>query len=171
MSDHRDDPLDRLEHQVESLAIEHKVMTAQSAWEATNRIGLLWVHSAIGVLAGVMILTAGTAVSLESIFGPAAVPITGWMPLIGGVLLAVGLRSHPRSVPLEVVGLFLLLGWDLVLTVGFLVAYFTDLGLTTSRPYPVAVYSGLAALICVHLWTLRKVMRVRREHRERHPDA
>lgn len=166
-----DEPLNRLERQVETLAAEHELATAQATWENTNRIGLLWVHAGIGTLAGVLILSAGTAASLEGIFGPAAVPLTGWMPLIGGLLLADGLRSKPRSVPLEVAGLFLLLGWDLALTAGFLLAYFTGLGLPTSRPYPVAVYGGLAALICVHLWTLRKVMRVRRAHDQRHGGA
>ncbi|MDF9716037.1 hypothetical protein [Nocardioides sp. ChNu-99] len=166
-----DEPLNRLERQVETLAAEHELATAQATWENTNRIGLLWVHAGIGALAGVLILSAGTATSLERIFGPAAAPLTGWVPLIGGLLLADGLRSKPRSVPLEVVGLFLLLGWDLALTAGFLIAYFTALGLPTSRPYPVAVYGGLAALICVHLWTLRKVLRVRREHDRRHGGA
>lgn len=161
-ADESPDPFDRLEHEVEKLVTDHQVISAQAAWENTNRIGLLWVHSAIGVLAGAMILAAGTAVSLEQIFGPAAVPITGLLPLGGGILLAVGLRSHPRSVPLEVLGLFMLLAWDIVLTLGFLAAYFADT-VSATRPYPVSVYGGLAALICVHLWTLRKVIRVHRE--------
>ena len=163
-----DDPIDRLEHGVDKLAAEHRYVSAQAAWENTNRIGLLWVHAIVGVFVGVAILSQGTAASLETILGPWARPVTGWMPLLGGLLLADGLRSRPRDVRMEALGLLLLLLWDLIMTVGFFVAFATVLGLPTSRLYPVPVYAGYAALITVHLWTLRKVLRIRRQQGATH---
>ncbi|MBT56583.1 MAG: hypothetical protein CMF72_24685 [Mameliella sp.] len=147
---------DALQRHVEAV----EAVTAQATWENTNRIGLLWVHAGIGIVGGVLILARGGSTALNEL-NAAWGPITGWVALMGGLMLADGLSHDPRSVPREATGLFAMLAWDLIMGVGFIIAAAEN----GTQPYPVAIYGGLALLILVHLFTLRKVRKAKRRTR------
>jgi hypothetical protein len=149
---HDKDPLARLEAGVARLTpVVHRTV-----WENSNRLGLLWVHAATGVVAGTLILTTGTAMSLTLVL-PHARPLTGVPAIAGGLILAAGLLARPRRVLVEVAGLVLLGAWDLVMAVGFVLSAANPA--IPARWYPIAVYAGFFALISVHLWTLRSIWR------------
>lgn len=137
-----------------------------SEWERANRLGLLVVHALIGVCAGGLILFTGAARVVDPI--PAARPGLGTLALAGGLALLAGLLRRPRSIPLEIAGLSLLALWDLVMTASFV--YGASAGTveaswpwepdgSSSTLYPIALYLGLFAMMCVHLVTLRHVNR------------
>lgn len=158
-----DDPLDRLERAAENVA-------RRAEWETANRVGLLYVHAGVGILAGTQMLAFGSAANIEDLAGVWTRAALGVLGLVGGLTLWLGMSRQPRSIPTEAVGLVLLGIWDLAMTLGLAWARisagdFTPRGLfeplpppgTYALPYPVAVYGGLFALICVHLWTLRRM--------------
>lgn len=160
------DPLDRLETHADKLA-------RQFTYEQQNRRGLLWVHAVIGVTAGAQMLLWGSATTIESALGIWSRALMAGLGLVGGGLLSFGLLSRPRSIPLEVAGLFLVGIWDMLMTVGLAIARIKQNDfhvIPITEPlmqgyvvaYPVTVYAGLMALISIHLWTLRKVRRERR---------
>lgn len=153
------DPLERLERGVSRLA----PLVAQQAWETGNRLGLLWVHSFVGLVAGVLILVNGTATTLVPIL-PAAKLLTGLPGIAGGALLAVGLLARPRRVLVEVAGLVVLAAWDLLMAVGFVIAVTTQS--LHARWYPIVIYVGYLALIVVHLWTLRQLYHFKQRRRQ-----
>lgn len=163
MSAHDDDPFQRIERATQALA--RRVL-----WEQGNRIGLLRVHAAVGILAGVQILAFGSAASIEALVGVGVRMLLGVLGVLGGSLLWWGLRKSPRSITLEGIGLALLGIWDLTMTLGlaWARAHSTSFGLKWPWvrlpppedgfvvPYPIAVYGGMFALIVIHLLTLRK---------------
>lgn len=163
------DPLDRLEDAAELVARRAQRNTNRMSYERGNRLGLLWVHSLVSLLAGVQMLLFGSATQIEHIVGPESRLVMGPLGLAGGLLLALGLTRKPqRSIPLEAAGLALVALWDLAMTVGLAVARWTQhdyvpLGVHQPQPpgyvpaYPVAVYGGLLALLVIHLLTLRHV--------------
>lgn len=157
-----DDPFTRLENAAE-------VIVKQTSWEQQNRLGLLAIHGVIGVLAGMLMMINGTATSFE-VFGLWIRPALSGLSIFGGAVLLAGLISKPRNVRLEISGLALMGIWDLAMAVAFIVARtvnhvtykftFPWVALPdSSRLYPVVIYLGMFALICVHLWTLRKLRR------------
>ena len=157
------DPLDRLEVAVGDLA-------QQTSWEQQNRLGLLWVHAFTAFWAGWQMLVWGSATNIEATVGVWSRPFMGLLGIVGGGVLAWGLTRTPRSIPFEVVGLVLIGTWDAAMTAGLLYARIDqgEFGLRHwGEPlptgyvaaYPVTVYFGLFALICVHLWTLRRMKR------------
>lgn len=162
-----DDPFERIEVATESLA-------RRVIWEQGNRIGLLRCHATVGVLAGAQMLAFGSAATLEALAGVWVRSFLGVLGVIGGLILFWGLHRSPRSITLEALGLTLLGLWDLVMTLGLAWARYhsTSFGLKWPWvhlpppeagfvvPYPVAVYGGLFALICIHMWTLRKFRKV-----------
>lgn len=158
------DPLARLENAAERII-------GRSEYEQDNRRGLLWVHALIGILAGVQMALWGTATTLELAAGPDSRYVMAAVGMLGGGLLAAGLSKRPRSIPLEVGGLVLVCAWDALMTAGLAYARFKQ---NDYRPlgfrdpmmqgyvvaYPITVYAGLAALIGIHLWTLRRLVSV-----------
>lgn len=164
MPDH--DPLDRLESHATLLA-------EQMTWEQQNRRGLLWVHGIIGLTAGVQMLLWGSATTIEASLGVWSRALMAGLGFTGGLLLAYGLSRRPRSVPAEAAGLCLVGVWDALMLGGLAYARwhqhdFRIIPLDSKLPegyvaaYPLTVYGGLFALICIHLWTLRKIRRARR---------
>lgn len=158
-----DDPLDRLERAAERIV-------GRGAYEQANRRGLLWVHACMGLFAGPQMLLWGSATVIETSVGPWSRYAMGVVGLVGGVLLAVGLSRRVRVVSLEAVGLALVGVWDLAMVVGLLVAriqqndyrligFLAPLHDGYVVAYPITVYAGLLALICVHLWTLRRLFK------------
>lgn len=166
MSREPSDPFDRIEGAAENLA-------RRVIWEQGNRIGLLRVHVAVGILTGGQMLAFGSAATLEALFGPAIRIFLGVLGMTGGIILLIGLEKRPRSIVMEALGLTLLGLWDLTMTVGLAWAriHSTSFGLKWPwvplpppeagfvTPYPATVYAGLGALITIHLWTLRKFKR------------
>lgn len=158
------DPFEKIEQATNRLA--RRVL-----WEQGNRIGLLRVHAVVAMLAGFQMLAFGGPYQLEELFGPITRMILGPVGVLGGVLLELGLRSRPRSITLEALGLMTIGLWDLSMTLGLAYArlHTTSFGLglpwlpekppSTGYvvPYPIAVYAGLFLLIVIHLWTLRKL--------------
>lgn len=166
-------PIDRLVKAVDELERETRTTERRLYWEKSNRLGLLWVHAFIGLGAGLLMLTAGGPLSLE-VAGVWVRVVLGALALTGSGLLAYGLRTFPwrkdRSLNHEAVGLALLALWDVLMAVGFVLALLHTPGSPTwifppwsadvigpQRPYPIIVYSGLFALISIHLSTLRQL--------------
>lgn len=160
------DPYDRLERAAELVA-------ARSEWERSNRVGLLWVHAVVGCLAGAQMLLYGSASNIEALVGVWSRTALGLLGLVGGATLAAGIirrkRHRSRWIEFEAFGLLFLGLWDLAMCAGMFVARvkagdFTPRSVfeplpaagTYVLPYPIAVYGGLFALVCVHLWTLRR---------------
>jgi hypothetical protein len=106
-----DDPLDRLETHASQMA-------TQITYEQQNRRGLLWVHSIIGITAGVQMLLWGSATTIETALGIWSRALMAGLGFTGGLLLAIGLSRRPRSIPLETAGLVLVGIWDLLMTIG-----------------------------------------------------
>ena len=159
-------PLDRLELAVGDLAI-------QTSWEQQNRVGLLWVHAFTAFWAGTQMIMWGSASTIETAIGVWTRPVMGGLGITGGLLLGWGLTRVPRSITFEVAGLVTVGLWDGAMTAGILYARIAQhdfrlrnlldpLPIGYVPAYPVTVYFGLLALICVHLWTLRKMRRYRR---------
>lgn len=161
-----DEALDRLEKVAGNVA-------RQAEWERANRVGLLWAHAGVGLLAGVQMLLFGTASNIEELVGLWTRAALGSLGVVGGLVLALGIRRRHRHrhywLECEAIGLVLIGLWDLCMALGMLVARIQAGGFkpralweplpppgTYVLPYPVAVYAGLFLLICVHLWTLRK---------------
>lgn len=154
------DPLERLEDTAERIAY-------RATYEQSNRRGLLWVHALIGMLAGPQMLLWGSASIIEASTGTWSRPVMACLGLTGGAFLALGLTRRPRSVPLEAIGLAVVGLWDVLMTLGLAYARIHQndyhvLALGEPLPqgyasaYPITIYAGLAALIGVHLWTLRR---------------
>lgn len=180
----RDDPFRRIETAAEALA-------RRVVWEQGNRIGLLRVHGVVGVLAGVQMLAFGGPSQLEAF--PWARLWLGLTGLCGGTLVMYGLHRRPRSIPTEAAGLAVLGLWDLTMTVGLAWARLHTTSWGWSWPwekpppaasgyvpaYPVTVYAGLFALICIHLLTLQRFVKsgappagaVKREAREMNDES
>lgn len=161
------DPLDRLEGAVDRIA-------GRAEYEQDNRRGLLWVHGLMGLLAGAQMGLWGTAGSLENSVGPEVRYVMAAVGVTGGSLLCAGLLKRPRSIPLEVAGLAMVGIWDALMVIGLAVPRFRQNDFRVidfMRPladgyvvaYPITIYAGLAALIGIHLWTLRRLVRFRRE--------
>ena len=162
-----EDPFDRVEVASQNLA-------RRVIWEQGNRIGLLRVHATVGILAGGQMLAFGSAATLEALTGVWVRMFLGTLGMVGGAVLFWGLHRSPRSITLEALGLLLLGIWDLVMTTGLALARYhsTSFGLKFPWvplpppevgfvvPYPVAVYGGMLALICIHLLTLRRFTKV-----------
>lgn len=158
------DVFDRLQTAAETVA-QH------AEWERANRVGLLWVHAAIALIAGTQMLLYGSAATIEEAFGVWTRIALGGIGVLGGAVLATGILRG-RTVALEAIGLALIGAWDLLMAAGFAWARIQG-GTFTPRallepipdgyilPYPISVYIGLAALIAVHLWTLRRFKRGR----------
>lgn len=158
-----DDPLDRIETEVTRLAQSHQ-------WEQDNRRGLLWVHALIGLTAGVQMFLWGSATTIENSVGVWSRVAMACLGIVGGLFLISGLRKRPRSVSLEAIGLVIVGVWDGAMMVGLAIARvkqhdFHIIALNTPLSqgyvvaYPIAVYAGLLALICIHLSTLVKMLR------------
>lgn len=158
------DPFERIERATNRLA--RRVL-----WEQGNRIGLLRVHGVVGILAGAQMLAFGGPSQLEVfVWARLWLGVTG---VLGGSLVMYGLHCRPRSIPTEAVGLAVMGLWDLTMTVGLAWArmHTTSWGWSWpwERPpsaasgyvpaYPVTVYAGLFALICIHLFTLRRFVK------------
>ncbi|GHJ59122.1 hypothetical protein NOK12_16400 [Nocardioides sp. OK12] len=158
------DAYDRLEQAAETVA-------QRAEWERSNRVGLLWVHAAVGMIAGAQMLLYGSAATIEEAVGVWTRLALGLLGIIGGIVLAFGILRG-RTVLLEAIGLAAIGIWDLLMAAGFAYARVGG-GTFTPRalfepiptgyvlPYPISVYIGLAALITVHLWTLRRFKRGR----------
>jgi len=154
-------PLDRLER----LTVD---LSRQAQWDSANRLGLLRVHAAVGVLVGALMACNGTSTNFEQYLGGWMRLATGVPAFVGGALLAWGVSRKPRSIPLEAAGLTILVTWDIAMVVGFIAALVAapDLILwfwpwqvnanagAGGRLYPVVVYAGYAFLILEHLRTL-----------------
>ncbi|NUR79083.1 MAG: hypothetical protein HOQ21_01360 [Dermatophilaceae bacterium] len=157
---------DRLEQAADRVA-------TWAEWERANRVGLLWIHAGVGITAGAQMLAFGSAANIEDLVGIWVRTALGLLAIIGGIVLGAGIRRRSRRrrhwLELEAVGLALLGLWDFAMAAGMAAARiaagdFSPRALweplpppgTYVLPYPVSIYAGLCALICVHLWTLRR---------------
>lgn len=159
------DAFTRLEEAAEKVA-------RRGEWETKNRIGLLRIHGLMGALGGTQILLYGGPSNIEDSVGVWTRVALGLLALTGGLTLLAGLLRNPRSIALEALGLGLVGLWDLCMTLGlawsrirqgqFAPSWLLDaLDPAYVRPYPVTIYAGLFAMICVHLWTLRHKTKAR----------
>lgn len=155
------DGFDRLQAAAERVA-------GRAQYEQGNRRGLLWTHALMGMIGGLQMLAYGGPGTIENIVGTAARTFLGMAAILGGVLLATGLSTHPRNIRLETIGLCVMGLWDFAMTAGLLYGrleqhdfHFIPLGEPMPAgyvvAYPVTIYGGLFALICIHLYTLRKI--------------
>lgn len=163
-----DDPFDRLECVAERVADRAERTTARVYYEQGNRLGLLWIHALVAITAGLQQLLWGTATQIEELFGPRAREFHGPLAMVGGMVLVLGLTRKPyRSVRLEAIGLSLIALWDGTMTAGLawarihqddyrVIPFGQPLPPHYASAYPISVYSGLLALLVVHLWTLRR---------------
>lgn len=128
-------------------------LETKNSYNEKNRSQLLVIHAFIGMGVGVCILWLGGP---ESFSGLVTEPHTkfllGAVPLVGGAILFLGLVLG-RKLVLESLGMTLLLIWDLWMGYGFIWALANVGG---ANPYPLVIYGGFAAFMCVHLGTLYK---------------
>lgn len=169
------DPFEQLQSAAEAVARRAEASTSRVTYERANRLGLLWVHGVVAVMAGLQMILWGTATAIEALFGPDSRFTMGPLAFIGGAVLLLGLTRHPRrSIPMEAIGLSVIALWDLMMTAGLAYARwhqhdFHVLAITERQPqgyvsaYPMAVYGGMFALLAIHLWTLRILRRDKEE--------
>lgn len=159
-------PLDRLEATAQRLS-------DRATYENNNRISLLWIHGLAGFLASVQMLVYGSASTVETALGPWMRIVLATLGLLGGAFLITGVARKPRSLGLEAVGLCLLFTFDMVILLGIAYARIKQgqwhpIGLGEPIPdgyvvaYPITIYGGLAALIVVHLLTLKRAWKANR---------
>lgn len=133
----------------------------RSQYEEENRLELLFVHAFIGIGAGVLMIIDGVPSRVVEIVGAqeAVVYPLAVLPCVGGLTLLFGLL-YKRRLLVEWSGMAMIMLWDTLMGSSlFLVNWLAAMDSspeTVSTMYPVAVYMGLAALMRVHLKTLRK---------------
>lgn len=166
--------LDRLEQATEAIA-------KRDRYNSRNRRALLVIHGVMGVSVGILLFTGGSAQSMIDVFGEGS-PVL-WLlnlsSLCGGLVLLAGVFIRQRrpgildrlSTLLEAVGMTVMLLWDagMAVTLGVAAHKAATDGdpLTHTAAYPVAVYTGLAALMAVHLLTLLELISDSRSQRAR----
>lgn len=156
-----DGPIENDQDLLRAIAAGVRSLNAKRQWERDNRIALLWVHAEVGLIAGFLMLTYGTASVFHGWWGePAARLVTGIPPILGGLILAAGLYRRPRAIPWEVVGLCIMALWDLGMSLGLAYALRHGPPGVHSIPYPVVIYGGYFQILSVHLWTLSTRNRV-----------
>lgn len=140
------DDLDKVISSIENL--EYK-----SKYNSKNRFQLLFVHSMVGIGAGGLLIVNGYPVTFQGVLSNSYMEFfIGFVPFMGGLFLLIGLLLN-RHLLLEAVGMALLLIWDLWMVYCI---WWTTENVPNTVYYPLFVYGGLAAFMCVHLGTLYK---------------
>ncbi len=141
------EPLDELEVLTDKLAV-------RASYSEKNRFSLLAVHASLSVYVGISIFKYGGPDNFKDINNiPQWFPHALWMlPLMGGFFLGIGLMKN-RDVWFEATGMTMILIWDLLMTIGFMIAWYQG---TLVSLYPIGIYAGLSTFMCIHLRTLGK---------------
>lgn len=173
MPDSRDElsrALSKLEVAADALVEQNVEAGRHYLWAQQNRIGLLWVHGVAGIGIGALMLTFGTAYNIEATVGLWTRSALAGAGMIGGALLIYGLTRVPRSIGYEAAGLIVLAIWDAAIAASFTAVVVENpprpawpweaIPLEASRPYPVAVYLALLALLALHAWTLHGLLKL-----------
>ena len=132
--------------------------------EETQRLSLLMAHAGLNLLLGLLLLQAAddnfTAPNWAWLtYVPGRQTPVGAAFFSGGLLLSWGVMTRTKRPPglaryatglwLQIYGIVLIMGSDLLFGAGFTWAHFTQ---TPVPPlYPLAVYLGLAVLMSTHL--------------------
>lgn len=124
-------------------------------YDERNRLALLCVHGVMGLVVGWLIAAYGAPEAWVNRFGHGTELWLAAPAFWGGLTLLAALFLFDRHLILEAVGMALILVWDL-----FMAWILFDLGL---NPYAVAVYLGLGALMCIHVYTLGMYVWYRRK--------
>lgn len=165
-SDDGFNPRDRLADLIDALddhvrAAEKKVRRSEG-----NRIGILYVHALFAVAIG----PAFAAIGKHGMNGPiwramrdipGAPYSLGLIMFLGGVILTIATTLRNRQ--WEIVGLLMLVSWYGTVAVTFAASIVLWLlaGRTGMQPgfYAPLVYLHFMAIMLVHCWTLRKMIR------------
>lgn len=123
-------------------------------YDERNRLALLCVHGVMGVVVGYLMAAYGTPDAWIMRFGPDNDLWLAGPAFCGGLILLSSLFIFDRHLVGEAIGMAMILAWDLGM------AYILwDFGL---NPYAVAVYVGMGALMCIHVYTLAMYVWYRR---------
>lgn len=159
-------PANRLADLIDALDMHVRAADSSIRRSEGNRIGILYVHALFAVMIG----PAFAAIGKNGMAGPiwramrdfpGAPYSLGMVMFAGGVILTIATTLRNR--PWEIVGLVLLVFWYCTVAVTFgasIVLWFVE-GRTGQQPgfYAPLVYCHFMAIMLVHCWTLRKMMR------------
>jgi hypothetical protein len=159
-------PVDRLADLID--ALDDHVRAAETTVQRSegNRIGILYVHALFAVAIG----PAFAAIGKQGMNGPiwramrdlpGAPYSLGAIMFLGGIILTVATTLRSRL--WEIVGLCLLVVWygTVAVTFGASILLWAIGGRQGTQPgfYAPLVYLHFLAIMLVHCWTLRKMMR------------
>lgn len=159
-------PVDRLADLID--ALDDHVRAAESTVRRSegNRIGILYVHALFAVAIG----PAFAAIGKHGMAGPiwramrdipGAPYSLGAVMFTGGVILTIATTLRNRA--WEIIGLIMLVVWygTVAVTFGASIALWLVGGRTGTQPgfYAPLVYLHFMAIMLVHCWTLRRMMR------------
>lgn len=159
-------PVDRLADLID--ALDDHVRAAETTVRRSegNRIGILYVHALFAVAIG----PAFAAIGKEGMNGPiwramrdlpGAPYSLGAIMFLGGIILTIATTLRSRL--WEIVGLCLLVVWygTVAVTFGASILLWAIGGRQGMQPgfYAPLVYLHFLAIMLVHCWTLRKMMR------------
>lgn len=165
------DPIGRLSEYLDALDDHIHVADRQVRREQRNRLSLLHLHALAGMLIGPTFAAIGT----EGMRAPIwlvvrLIPGTPYSlaALMFAGALVLGASTTVRNLRWEIIGLTMLLSWYTIIAVSFAIAIVV--WVIEGRPaeagppslYAPFVYAHLAAVMCVHLYTLRKMRRARK---------
>lgn len=165
----RDDPIGRLADYLD--AIDHNIHDAEAQVTRSegNRLTLLHLHAAFGVVIAPTFALIGRDGMTSSIWVvirqlPGA-PYSLAVVLFAGAVI-LGVATTVRNLRWEITGLLMLLFWYLIIAVSFGAAVLVWLAEGSRGPtpsfYAPFVYAHLSGVLTIHLRTLRKMLKARR---------
>lgn len=161
----------RLASTLDALDDHIRVADATVKRSERNRLSMLHLHALAAVVIGPLFATVGRGGMSGAIWVtvrliPGAPFTLAILLFTGGIIL--GTATWLRAVRWEMLGLWILLGWYATIALSFGAAVLLWLwhgapgGSAKPSPYAPALYCHFAAVMAVHLRTLRRILRHRR---------
>lgn len=166
----QEDAIAALAHTLDSLDSHIRTVDATAKRSEKNRLSMLHLHAAAAVVIGPLFAAIGRDGMVGATWTvtrmiPGAPFTLGVILFVGGAIL--GPATWFRVLFWEKIGLWMLLVWYATIAVSFAAAVVLWLlqGAPPNRPalYAPAVYAHLAIIMVVHLTTLRRIARSRRQ--------
>lgn len=152
MADDHQAKLDQAEKSLSNLVLRQR-------YDETNRLTLLIMHGVGALLVGLLLAVSEPPAAWRAICPNPSFDWILWGPAFsGGLFLLSGLWNH-RNLYLELLGMVLILIWDVMMVVIF-AKNAAQIG-TNAALYPISVYFTFASLMGVHIRTVITYLRGR----------